>query len=135
MMKKTFSTKKSGQVLLAVMLLIILFIGVVILMSRLSLRELKIQRTLDDSMKAYYIAETGIERAVLNFKSGDFSDHSTPQSFGDGSWTYDVVSGTKVISTGIYNGVARKIEVVVEVPPSPTPGDIYWPKNWRELNP
>jgi hypothetical protein len=61
---------------------------------------------------AYYIAESGIEEALLRLlRDPGYSGTSNGQPFsvGEGSVTIDVISGT-ITATGIYQSVVRKIQ-------------------------
>lgn len=80
----------------------------------------KIVKGLDDSVKAFYAADTGIEQALYRTRgnspdcnnfSGDFNDSNYKWEV---NITYNTVcggSGTIIQSTGSYYGVIRKIEV------------------------
>lgn len=61
---------------------------------------------------AYYIAESGIEEALLRLlrdPSYSGTSNGQPLSVGEGSVTIDVVGGT-IIATGKYQSVVRKIQ-------------------------
>lgn len=81
----------------------------------------KIAENLGYSVKAFYAADTGIEKALYNIKStsGTCDNDASDGSFGE-DYSYDVTmsttgedcsdAGTSITSLGQYKTVKRKIE-------------------------
>lgn len=133
---------RKGQALILVLVLINVFLILVFVASDLMLSELQIQRRMDNSMRAYYAAEAGAEKAILDVKAGTYS---VPLP---GAWT-NVAGDTntnykyeirdlaptedfcEITSIGKNLGTVRKI--LVKVPKTAT--DVFWPTRWKEINP
>ncbi len=129
---------KKAQALIIVILLINFFLIIVLVMANLMLKEFAIQGRMSDSMAAYYAAEAGIEKAVLeiNQTHGSPGSGAGPTDFTSGySWQYSIDPTTDpmvVKGTGTKNSVKRVIQVTVS---KTATNGIYWPQNWKEISP
>jgi len=129
--------KQKGQALLIVILCINIFLVVVLVTSNLMLKEMKIQGNIDDSMAAYYAAEAGMEKAVLDIKDGvpSLPYNSPIRSFSTGyTWQYSIENSDPYIIHGIGMKNDSKREIQATVKQSAT-GGIFWPENWKEITP
>lgn len=80
-------------------------------------REIWITKRTNDSIKALYIAEAGLERKLYEIKNANYDDITTPVYFPDTSdpesyYTVDVEKYGdvyKITSTGVYHSGIRKI--------------------------
>ena len=131
---------RRGQALILVLVLINVFLIIVFVASDLMLSELVIQRRMDNSMRAYYAAEAGAEKAILAVKGGDCDVPLTV-------WT-DVASDTsinyqykishpgtecEIESTGRNLNAIRKL--LIKTPDAVGSGQVLWPSRWKEINP
>ena len=79
----------------------------------------KIAESMGNSVKAFHAADTGIEKALYNIKSGDCDGANASGTFATG-YSYTVVisytggscfeTGTSIESLGEYNTTKRKVE-------------------------
>jgi Tfp pilus assembly protein PilX len=99
---------------LAILVLALVF-GIAISISFLTLGQQRISRNITKSTQAYYIAEAGIEDALIRLKNK--LNFSSPYSFkvGDGTSTVEIssiIGGSRTItSTGNSSNRVRKIRV------------------------
>lgn len=100
--------------------------------------ERKIYYSLANRTKAYYIAESGIERAMALLKQGISDSFAYDNPFAShykDFHRYDVVTESigpntyKITSTGIYKNTKRKIEVEVVK----SEGNLII-QSWKEIN-
>ncbi len=117
-----FKNKKASSLLLSLLILTaILTIGFGI--SSLLLVELKMTRNVPESLRAYYAAESGIERALYEERKGSgASDIGNPPSCSDedavcldnqACYSVKFTSGDPDVikSYGCFRGIKRAIEV------------------------
>lgn len=115
---------KRGSSLLLTLLILTAILTIGFGISSLLLVELKMSRNIPESLRAYYGAETGIERALYEARKGSGAeDIGNPPDCADGSavcldeseacYCVEFTSGdTYVIkSYGCFRGLKRAIEV------------------------
>ncbi|MFA6410935.1 MAG: hypothetical protein WCW26_05185, partial [Candidatus Buchananbacteria bacterium] len=66
--KKSQSTKQSGVVLILVILIITVILGVAAVFSNLIVSDIQQSRLIDQSIQAYYLAESGAERSLYQVR-------------------------------------------------------------------
>lgn len=121
--------KTKGTALLMTILILTVILSIAFGVASLMLGEMKLSKDVPNSLKAYYAAETGIERKLYEIrKNSDFNDIGNPAdlsncSYGtlgvfclessDNCYSVNVIQGTPNIikSYGCYKGVKRAIEV------------------------
>ena len=111
---------EKGQVSLLMTLVVMsILLYSVLFVINMNLKEIKIIKNTEKSMKAFYIADSGIEKVLYELENG-IKDPVTPDDFpftgtvtGLGSYTVEVInlSPLKIKTTGTHKDVARAIEV------------------------
>lgn len=161
LIKFLFQRRLSGQVLIVAFILIVFFLIVVTSFVVLSVSELKRGRTITDSLAAYYAAEAGVEKAILQIKNGGVASDEVSGDLDSSTYKYKIETTAPgvppgrqeiyktITSTGEKNNVRRRLVVEVKsatvtydwdegasdwVPVTATPS-VYWPKSWVETNP
>ena len=75
---KNLKTNQSGVVLIVSLMILVVMIISVISLSRVIVGEVKMTRNSDNSIVSFYVAESGVEKALYYLKLGrqatDFSD-------------------------------------------------------------
>jgi Tfp pilus assembly protein PilX len=113
---------QKGQILLVVFMLMIftgLIIGGAAFLWQSAVNTTALEK---DSLRAFYIAQAGIERAraeIAYEKNDDYNHTFSNQPFGGGSYNLDIVriaADTKeIISTGKFGNSTREIKMRVGV--------------------
>lgn len=137
---------KKGQMILIVILLISVFLAILFSLATFVMNDQANQRRIDNSMTAYYAAESGLERAILQLKNnpttpGSISENiesttsNLTTSF-DTTWDIDNKDNTKVTiqSTGTAKGVRRKLKTQINNT-AYNAGTVLWPQYWIEISP
>jgi len=148
-MKKELYYQKHGQTLIIVIFVLIMILAMVAGFAVLVINEIKIQKGLSNSACAYYAAETGVEKGILQVRNGIFTGEpltTMPENNCKYSYTINEEDFTpnvggnikveKITSTGFdsQGKVIRKIEAKIKK--ILVVGDnIYWPLRWREITP
>lgn len=101
-----------------------ILLSVVLGLSTIIISGAKIASNADYNIKAFYAADSGIERALFNIQtiSGGTNCDGFSDTFGEDGYAYTVTieipdggtcldSGTVIRSLGEYNGTKRRIEV------------------------
>lgn len=117
-------TGKKGFVLAIVLALTILLVIIAAGFIALTNNELRIAKHFTDSMKAFYLAEAGIEKAIYELSKNDLYLGETNIGLGDGVYDVNIkalIDEKEIVSTGyipdkISPTAIRKIRVVVKRP-------------------
>ncbi len=117
---KALKNQKGFVAIIIIIVVLFVILGIVFVLSLLTLREQKAINNTTASQEAYYLAEAGIEDALLKLRQ----DPSMPEQ----TYALNVESGTAqvvlypeigqsrvIASTGDSGGRIRKIEVVYEL--------------------
>jgi hypothetical protein len=116
---KKFKIQKGFVALYLTILVLALVFGIVVSISLLTLNQQKILRNITRSTQSYYLAEAGIEDALLRLKKK--MNFSSPYSFklGNGTTTVeisDIIGGSRTItSKGNISNTIKKIQVVYAI--------------------
>jgi len=116
---KKFKIQKGFVALYLTILVLALVFGIVVSISLLTLNQQKILRNITRSTQSYYLAEAGIEDALLRLKKK--MNFSSPYSFklGNGTTTVeisDIIGGSRTInSKGNVSNTIKKIQVVYAI--------------------
>ncbi len=121
-MKKYINTRlnEKGQVsLLMTLVVMLILLYSVLFVINMNIKEMKVIKNTEKSMRAFYIADSGIEKVLYKIKDEGgitFGAGETifgPISVNGGSLTVvsDPLSNTIIKSTGSYGGVSRVIEI------------------------
>lgn len=121
--------KQSGSSILLAMLILIAILAIAFGIASLMYGEIKLLQEMPKSLKAYYAAETGIERKLYDIrKNSDFNDMGNPADLSDCSYgtsgvvclessddcySVNVTTGTPTIikAYGCYKDTKRAVEV------------------------
>lgn len=117
--------KECGASLLLAILILIVILSIAFGVSALMLTEIKLSQELPKSLRAYYVAEAGIERSLYDARKGaGAKDIGSPPDCSEGGavcldgsdtcYSIDVssIGGTTYIkSYGCYKGTRRAIEI------------------------
>lgn len=125
-------SKSKGAALLLVLLILTAILSIAFGVSTLMLGETKMSREVPRSLKAYYAAETGIERKLYNIRvttPADYNDIGTAPNWctsatkvcldSDTCYAVDVIptgagctaASYCIKSYGCYKGIRRAVEV------------------------
>lgn len=120
--KRILVSKKGASLVLALLILSAI-LAIAFGVSSLILGEIKISKNIPKSLKAYYAAETGIERSLYDARKGaGAGDIGTPPSCSDGGavclddadacYSVDFTAGSPntVEAFGCYKGTRRAVE-------------------------
>lgn len=120
---KRIILKKKGASLVLTLLILSAVLAIAFGVSSLILGEVKISKNVPRSLKAYYAAETGIEKSLYDARKGaGASDVGTPPSCSDGGavclddadacYSIDFTAGDPNIikSFGCYKETRRAVE-------------------------
>jgi len=116
---RKFKIQKGFVALYLTILVLALVFGIVVSISLLTLNQQKILRNITRSTQSYYLAEAGIEDALLRLKKE--MNFSSPYSFklGNGTTTVeisDIIGGSRTItSKGNISNTIKKIQVVYAI--------------------
>jgi hypothetical protein len=116
---RKFKIQKGFVALYLTILVLALVFGIVVSISLLTLNQQKILRNITRSTQSYYLAEAGIEDALLRLKKK--MNFSSPYSFklGNGTTTVeisDIIGGSRTItSKGNISNTIKKIQVVYAI--------------------
>jgi hypothetical protein len=116
---RKFKIQKGFVALYLTILVLALVFGIVVSTSLLTLNQQKILRNITRSTQSYYLAEAGIEDALLRLKKK--MNFSSPYSFklGNGTTTVeipDIIGGSRTItSKGNISNTIKKIQVVYAI--------------------
>jgi hypothetical protein len=124
---------QKGQILLVVFMLLI-FTGIMVAGTAFLWQSAVNTTALEkDSLRAFYLAQAGIERgrAEISFhNSNSYSDHFDNPSFGGGSYEVDISNHgirKEIVSTGRYGNSTRVINMTVaKNPGGPFPQGNAW---------
>lgn len=116
--------KEQGASLLLAILILTAILSIAFGVVGLMMGEIKISREVPRSLRAYYVAEVGIERKLYEIRqSADFNDIGAAPDWCNGPgrvpldsdtfYAVDVTAGTPttIKSYGCYKGTRRAIEV------------------------
>jgi hypothetical protein len=116
---RKFKIQKGFVALYLTILVLALVFGIVVSIYLLTLNQQKILRNITRSTQSYYLAEAGIEDALLRLKKK--MNFSSPYSFklGNGTTTVeisDIIGGSRTItSKGNISNTIKKIQVVYAI--------------------
>jgi cytoskeletal protein CcmA (bactofilin family) len=116
---RKFKIQKGFVALYLTILVLALVFGIVVSIYLLTLNQQKILRNITRSTQSYYLAEAGIEDALLRLKKK--MNFSSPYSFklGNGTTTVeisDIIGGSRTInSRGNISNTIKKIQVVYAI--------------------
>jgi hypothetical protein len=116
---RKFKIQKGFVALYLTILILTLVFGIIISISFLTLNQQKILKNITRSTQSYYLAEAGIEDALLRLKKK--MNFSSPYSFklGNGTTTVeisDIIGGSRTInSKGNVSNTIKKIQVVYAI--------------------
>ncbi len=102
--------QQQGVILYLAVVITTIMLAIALGVSSILLGQIKTIKEMGFSVKAFYGADTGVERAL---KEGDFgSSEASPESLGGGVEYWVVYSDPITIqSYGTYKGVRRAIEI------------------------
>lgn len=124
-------TNQKGMALIATLIFVFVILTMGIALLTMTSNDIKLSSLQEDSTKAFYIAESGIQRSIKELKdnfewNGNFNDQNE-EGFvvlGDGTYTVAVKGHNEdssipshqvqVISTGTVNNSTRKIKIFVK---------------------
>lgn len=130
---------KKGQMILMTMLLISVFLAILFSLAAFMFNDQINQRRIDNSMSAYYAAESGLERAILEVKSGlpTQPDTITVNLNSNSSFTVNwepiASNKVKIESIGKSKNVRRKLETEIDY--SSFVNGVPRPEYWIETSP
>lgn len=117
-MKQPISQNGFAALFVAILILAII-LGIGLNVGIFVLGEQKIAGNITKSSQAYYVAEAGIEDALLRLVKGKSWSSLYPLDVGDGSTNVeisDIIGGSRTItSTGDFLNRIRKIEIVYQI--------------------
>lgn len=111
---------QKGVALYLTMMILSVLMAVILTMISMAISQIKVIHTLNDSIIAFYAADTGIERVLYAiFQEGYVpSKGECPLSYGgilENGATYEVCvsdnSASVIFSTGSYKETKRRIEI------------------------
>ncbi len=113
---------KKGLAMYIIIIIMVIVLALVLGISSILVSQLKIIKSMEDSVIAYYAAETGIERALMdrdNISKIIYCQKGSPCSLNNGQQYYIEVDDSGscsadnacIRSVGIYNNTRRAIEV------------------------
>jgi hypothetical protein len=132
---------QKGQVLLVVFMLLLfvsIMVGGAAFLWQSAVNTSALQK---DSLRAFYIAQAGIERgrAEIGYhEDDDYGETFPTQTFGGGTYNLDIIAGTggskntkEIVSTGRFGNSTREIYMRVAKDNSAPPG-LAW--GWHRKN-
>lgn len=103
--------KGAAAILLTILISSVLLI-IALGASSIILIQLKMSKSIEESMKAFYAADAGAEKCLFNKKNGNFPCSSGSLDNGaEYSLSNVDANSSSFTSTGIFKTVNRKIEV------------------------
>jgi len=132
---KVLLSNQSGMALLTTLIFTFVIATLAVALLTMTSNDIKLSSLQEDSTKAFYIAESGVQRSIKKLKN-DFEwdgifDDQDEEGFvvlGDGTFTVEIGSlpsdQVQLISTGRVNKAMRKIKVLVESTSSGGDGEI-----------
>ena len=117
---------QKGQVFVTLLFFIIIGITIIAAETIVLFTNIQSSGTTEQSINAYYIAESGAEEALLRL-GRDQSYTGQTLSIGSGNAVVQVSSGT-ITSTGTYGKTKRKIQVTTQ-----TVNGVVKVVTWREI--
>ena len=93
--ERSFNNKPQGQILIAVLLIVVVATAIAITVASRSLTEQQVSTTVDESTRALNAAEAGVEDAYRQIASGTITSSgtiSTPRLGGQASANYSIAS-------------------------------------------
>lgn len=119
------NNKKRGQALYLIIIIMSVLLAVVLGLSGIIISGAKLSSNVDYGIKAFYAADTGIEKTMYNIQTIEDGTNCNnfSGSYGDGEYSYTVTievpsegtcldAGTVIRSLGEYYGTKRKIEIL-----------------------
>ena len=111
---KKYILSNSGQALVTILFISVIGITIATAAAVFILQNMKATNVTEQGVDAYYVAESGIQEALIR-KLRDSSYSGTtpgqPLSVGGGSVVISTTSSGLVTAIGTYNGNVRKIQV------------------------
>ncbi len=118
------NNRKRGQALYLIVIIMSVLLAVVLGLSGIIVNGARLSSNVDYGIKAFYAADTGIEKALYNIQTKEDGTNceNFSGSYEDGEYNYTVTieapsegtcldAGTVVRSQGEYYGTKRKIEI------------------------
>ncbi|MFZ5515769.1 MAG: pilus assembly PilX family protein [Candidatus Zhuqueibacterota bacterium] len=135
--------QRGGILILTLILMSLLMVFGISLVSILS-GEYRLASSVEGSMKAFYLAQSGIDRAIVNYlaldENGAWTDDQNQElivneEFGDGRYSVVSKQGLENViilkAVGRFRAVEKTVEVLVHIDRTKQPAAISILK-WRE---
>ncbi len=109
---KKFITRTNGQALISLLFIVLIGFTIILAAAILIYNNIQASSIVEQSTKAYYIAESGIEEGLLRLlRNPQYTGTAAGQPLSvDSGSVVITVSGGLITATGTYNNTVRKIQ-------------------------